>query len=352
MKNFEFERLEEFDNHELIQFIFDEKVGLRGFIAIHRRHNKKPSLGATRLWKYQTEIDALRDALRLSKMMSFKSALVGLPYGGAKAALIFPPKIKKHRKQFFVAYARKINSLNGQFVTGTDIGLENKDVQMMRKYTPYVIGNKVDPAYYTAVGVYYGIRTALKYVFGSPEIKNRTFAVQGLGKTGIQLLKLIYPEAEKIFVTDIDKEKIKKIKQQFPKIKIVSSSAIFEQKVDVFSPCSVGGVINSKTAANLHCQIVAGSANNQLEDEYIDRLLYKLGILYAPDYVINSGGLISVADEMERGRPSKKRILQKITNIPVTLSTIFNISEKRKKPTGLVANQMAEAELKSNQPHL
>jgi len=125
--------------------------------------------------------------------MSLKSALAKLPYGGAKATLIFSPKIKKHRKQFFVAYAKKINNLKGQFVTGTDIGLENKDIQMMRKYTPYVIGTKVDPAYYTAVGVYYGIEEALKYVFGSPEIEDRTFAIQGLGKTGLQLLKLIYP---------------------------------------------------------------------------------------------------------------------------------------------------------------
>jgi leucine dehydrogenase len=125
--------------------------------------------------------------------MSLKSALAKLPYGDAKATLIFSPKIKKHRKQFFVAYAKKINNLKGQFVTGTDIGLENKDIQMMRKYTPYVIGTKVDPAYYTAVGVYYGIKEALKYVFGSPEIEDRTFAIQGLGKTGLQLLKLIYP---------------------------------------------------------------------------------------------------------------------------------------------------------------
>ncbi len=342
-RNFDFEKLEEFDNHNLVQFIFDEKTGLRGFIAIHRRGNNKPSLGATRLWKYQAEIYALRDALRLSKAMSYKSALAGLPYGGAKAVLIFSPKAKKYRSQFFIAYANKLNDLGGRFVTGTDVGVTDNDVRVMRKYTPYVIGSKVDPAYYTALGVSLGVKEALRYLFGSVAIAGHSFSVQGVGKTGLRLLELIYPEADKVFIADIDKGKIKKVKRQFKRVKVVSPTEIIKQKVDVFCPCAVGGVLNAKTAASLHCKIVAGSANNQLKDEHIDTLLYKLGILYAPDYVINAGGLISVVDEMEKVRPSKNRILRRISSIPDALRTIFERSRQGKKSTGLIADKIAKA---------
>ena len=351
MKNFDFENLEGFDNHKLVQFIFDEKTGLRGFIAIHKGSNRKPSLGATRLWKYKSEIDALRDALRLSKAMSLKSALAGLPYGGAKGVLILSPKIKKHRRQFFISYAKILNDLDGKFITGTDIGVEDRDVRTMRKYTPYVIGSKVEPAYYTAVGVYYGIQEALRHLFGSENIKGRSFAMQGVGKTGLHLLELVYPKTEKIFIADIDKKRTKKVKHHFPRIKVVSPSEIIKQKVDVFCPCAVGGVLNSKNTANLRCKIVAGSANNQLEEDYVDFLLHKLGILYAPDYVINAGGLISVVDELENSRPSKKRILQRIAHIPATLRTIFDKSQKEKKPTGFITNQIAKAILSKKWNH-
>ncbi len=346
VRNFDFEKFEEFDNHKLVQFIFDEKTGLRGFIAIHRGGNNIPSLGATRLWKYQTEIDALRDALRLSRIMSYKSALAGLSYGGAKAVLIFSPKIKRNRQKFFVAYAKKVNALAGQFVTGADVGIEDRDVKFLRKYTPYVIGTKVDPAYYTAVGVYYGIQEALRHLIGSGDLSRRSFALQGVGKTGLQLLRLIYPTAGKIFIADIDKERIKKVKRQFKRVKVVSPTAVIRQKVDVFAPCAVGGILNSRNATRLRCQIVAGSANNQLEEEHVDALLHKLGILYAPDYVINAGGLISVVDEMEKGRPSQKRILQRITRIPDILGAIFSQSKKEKKATGLIADKIAKAALK------
>jgi len=342
MKDFDFEKLEEFDNHKLVQFIFDRTTGLRGFIAIHRVRNYKPSLGATRLWRYATEIDALKDALLLSKAMSYKSALAGLPYGGAKAVLIFSPKVKKDRRQFFTSYAKKLNDLGGKFITGTDVGVEDRDVKTMKAYTPYVIGTKVEPAFYTAVGVYYGIQEALRHFFGSKDVRGRSFALQGVGKTGLQILKMIYPAAGKIFIADIDKQKVKKAKRRFPRVKIASPASIIRQRVDVFSPCAIGGVLNSKNTTYLRAKIVAGSANNQLKEKYVDSLLYKLGILYVPDYVINAGGLISVVDEMEHKKPSKKKILQKIAHIPETLKSIFNKSTKERKPTGLVANQLAK----------
>lgn len=342
MNGFDLKKLDEFDNHKLVQFLFDEKTGLHGFVVIHRGNNGNPALGATRLWEYKSEEKALRDALRLSRTMSYKSALAGLPYGGAKAVLISSAKIKS-RKKLFTSYAKEINSLDGKFITGSDVGVTSKDVQLIRQHTPYIIGNRLDPAYYTALGVYYGIQEALRYVFGSGNLKNRSFAIQGTGKTGSHLLKLIYPFAEKIFIADIDKEKVKKMKHNFPKVRIVNPSNITKQKVDVFSPCAVSGAINSENVTNLHCSIIAGSANNQLENENIDILLYKLGILYSPDYVINAGGLISVVDEMEQGRPSKKRILKRIVNIQDRLKNIFNQSSKKNRSTGEIAKQIAES---------
>jgi leucine dehydrogenase len=341
MINLNPEKLEEFDYHKIVQYVYDEKVGLRGFIAIHRIRNSKPSLGATRLWKYKTEADALKDALLLSKTMSYKSALAGLPYGGAKAVLLFSPKLKNNRHKFLSSYAKQLNNLEGKFITGTDVGITNNDVKTIKKYSSYVIGFKVDPAYYTAVGVLYGIEEALKYLFGSKEIRNKTFAIQGMGKTGFNLLKLIYNKAGKIFISDIDKKTLKKVKRIFPKVKILSPKNILSQKVDVFSPCAMGKILNSKNVSSLKCKIIAGSANNQLENENIDSLIYKLGILYVPDYVINAGGLISVTDELENNIPRKKRILQKIFHIPVVLKSIFESSTKNKKPTGFIADKMA-----------
>lgn len=342
MNSLAIEKLPEFDNHKLVTFIFDEKTGLRGFIAIHRNGKNMPSLGATRVWNYESETDALRDALRLSKLMSYKSALAGLPYGGAKAALMLPKGGLKSRDAFFDAYAKKIDSLEGKFITGTDVGVTDDDVKEMKKSTKFVIGSKVDPAHYTAVGVFCGIQESLRHVFGTDSIADKTFAIQGVGKTGSQLLELLYPQAKKIFIADIDSKKTKELKSKYPKISVVSPDTIHRQKVDVFAPCALSGVLNTKNVAELQCKIVAGSANNQLSDPTIDNLVYKLGVLYAPDYAINAGGLISVVDELEHPTPSQARILSKVANIRLMLRDIFEKSAKAKRGTSTIANEMAE----------
>jgi leucine dehydrogenase len=246
------EDLPEFDNHKLVSFIHDPKTGLKGFIAIHRGGLNNPALGATRLWEYESETDALRDALRLSKLMSYKSALAGLKYGGAKAALMIPKGGIKNRKEFFNAYAQRINFLSGRFVTGTDVGVEDEDVREMRRETPYVIGAKVDPAYYTAIGVYNGIQAALKEKFGSEKISGRSFAIQGIGKVGMDVLKLLYKDTHKIFIADIDEKRAKLAKKLYPKVKIVPPLAIHKQEVDVFAPCALSRVKDGHRAPMLN----------------------------------------------------------------------------------------------------
>lgn len=342
MMQADIEKLPEFDNHKLVTHFSDKDSGLRGYVAIHRTIEGHPSLGATRLWSYRSETEALCDSLRLSRLMSYKSALAGLPYGGAKAVLIATPKMLKHRADAFRAYAEKINYLGGQFVTGTDVGVEDKDISLMQKTTNFVIGTKIDPAYYTAISVVNAIEVALDKAVGRPEPSRRKFAIQGIGKTGSNILKLLYKNSDTIYMADIDKQKLKAIKKKFPKVKIVRPDDIHKQEVDVFVPCALSGVLNSKNIKELRCSVVAGSANNQLNTPAAGDLLYKLGILYAPDYASNAGGLISVVDEMENKRPSKKRILGRIEKVRTMLEKIFEESEKKKIPTNIVANKIAE----------
>lgn len=330
----------EFDNHALVVPIEDVFVGLKGFIVVHRDRGA-PSLGATRLWIYASEKEALRDALRLSRLMSYKSALAGLPYGGAKAVLIHSPGALTDRAAFFRAYAQRVDELVGQFVTGTDVGVNNTDLQVMREATPFVIGDGVNSAYFTAIGVLYGIQESLKYRSGSPEIAGKSFAIQGVGKTGLELLKLIYDEAGEIFVTDINPGRIALARHFFPKVQVVSPAEIHTQAVEVFAPCALAHALTGATVPELRCKIVAGSANNQLQQEKLGAQLLSRGILYAPDYVINAGGLISVVDQFTNTTHDPDRIKQQLLKIPQSLRGIFERSAREGMAADIIADTMA-----------
>lgn len=345
------EDLPEFDFHKLIIKLNDPRVGLRGFIAIHRQNPFYPALGATRYWKYSSEKDALRDALRLSRLMSYKSAVAGLPYTGAKAVLIRDDKIEDKREDFFRAYAREINKLNGRFVTGADVGVYDSDINILKQETNYVIGCNVNSGFFTALGVFNGIKICLEEVFKSPNFKSKSFAIQGLGKTGISLVKLLSQKGAKLIGTDIDDEKLTAAQQKYPDLKIVAPTEIHKQTVDVFCPCALHGVLNKKTVAELNCRIVAGSANNQLTHGDIGKMLHEKGILYAPDYVINAGGLIGVVDEFEYGMPNKERIRRKLLVIKDNLKLIFDESKKLNQPPHAVANAMAEKIIKQRKTY-
>lgn len=339
--------LPEFDHHSLVNFISDEKTGLRGFIAIHRGGTAdRPALGATRLWKYDTEQEALRDALRLSRLMSYKSAIAGFKYGGAKAVLMFPDGAVKNRKAFFEAYAEKVNLMKGGFITGTDVGVTDEDIHIMKEKTPFVIGSKLDPAHYTAIGVVEGIKVCLWHVFGSEDVKGRTFAIQGLGKVGSSVLRILYDEADRIYVCDIDKEKVAAVSAEFPKVTVIAPKDLHKTTVDVLVPCALSGVLNERSVGELQCKIVAGSANNQLATKKAGTLLYDRNILYAPDYIINIGGFIGVVDEFEHGTPEEERILKSIGNMEKVLGKVFTRAAEEGKSPDAVADQIAERVMK------
>lgn len=339
---YQIEQLPEFDNHDTVNFIHNGKTGLSGFVAIHRGNVTRPSFGATRLWQYESESDALNDALRLSRMMSYKAALAGLDYGGGKAVLLQQGKIgQQQRKALLKSYAEKINYMDGRFITGTDVGLLQSDVRLMARISPYFVGVKVNPTTYTALGLYYSICASLEEVYKTPEVRNRTFAIQGLGKIGFELLRFLYHEGGNITVAEINPERVKMAKRAFPRIHVVAPKLIHAQKVDVFSPCALSHSLKFKNISKLRCAIIAGGANNQLEHDNVGELLFKLGIAYAPDYVVNAGGLISVVDEYEHKHLDAKRIKKRVEKIQDSLKKIFLKSRQEKKPTNIVANEMA-----------
>jgi leucine dehydrogenase len=336
------EDLPEFDDHRLTTFLYDKESNLRGYIAIHRGGIARPAFGATRLWHYNSGIEAFRDTLKLSKMMSYKAALAGLRYGGGKGVIISRPSSLKNRNLLLKSYARRVNYLGGNFITGADVGLNKRDLKLMLKETSFMVGVTGNPEEFTALGLFYSIQACLREIFDREDIERRSFAIQGLGKVGVELLKLIYKDSAKIFIADIDEARVKAVKKMFPKVRAVRASEIHKQPVDVYSPCALSNSLNDKSIASLRCRIIVGGANNQLENDYIGELLYKLGILYAPDYVVNAGGLISAIDEFENISFSSRRTRKKVENIKNTLQQIFIKSRRIHKAPSLVANEMAE----------
>lgn len=331
----------EFDNHNFIAYIQDDS-GLTGFIAIHRKNAENPSFGATRLWKYENEVEALRDALRLSRLMSYKAALAGLPCGGAKGVIIEKKQKSLNKAKLFEAYTESVNSLNGNFITGADVGISEKDVKQMRKNSPYIVGLNKNVVQDTALGIFYSIEVVLKILYGSESIKGKTFAIQGLGKVGESLLNFLKKDAKLVYVSDVDQEKIRKISKKYNNVEVVDINKIHEKKVDIFSPCALGNSLNSKTVVSLNCKAIVGGANNQLESEDIGKLIHKLGIIYAPDYVVNAGGLINVYDEHILGKHDPKRVREKILNIKDILNKILIESLDRKRASNIIANKFAE----------
>jgi len=340
---FDIENLEEYDNHHKVVFLNNAESGLKGYIAIHRKNKKAPSFGATRLWHYEDSLDGLRDALRLSRLMSYKAALAGLPCGGAKGVILAPGDLKSQdRKRLLLSYAEEVDALNGKFITGTDAGLSRDDLKLMKGTSKFFVGLNGDAVDLTALGVLYSMETCLKFAHAG-DVAGKSFAIQGLGKIGEALLNLIYSQAGKIYVTDTNKSVVKKIKKKYTKVVVVRPTAIHKQKVDIFSPCALSHSINSKTIGQLGCNMVVGGANNQLQDDSIGDVLFKLGILYAPDYLANAGGLTSVYDEFEHpGKYSRSRVEKKILAIKNRLRRVLKKSSSKKVSTNRVANEIAE----------
>lgn len=340
--NKEVQSLSEFDNHHAVFLLENKDIGFKGYISIHRKNPTLPSFGATRMWLYESDIEALQDSLRLSKMMSYKAALADLGCGGGKGVIMGDPS-GKDREKFLQEYSRHVDLLHGQFITGTDVGLMQKDLTIMRQETPYIVGFNDNSTELTTLGIYNSIEVCLQKVFQDSAVSSRSFAIQGAGKIGSALVALLWDSGcRNIFISDIDSSRIEIIKKQFPGIKIINPEDIHKQDVDVFSPCALGGVINKMTVDELKCKIIVGGANNQLKDEDLGTVLFKRNILYAPDYIVNSGGLIGVFDEYSNKIYNKQKIINKIFKIKNILNKVFFISDKDQKATNFVANKIAE----------
>jgi leucine dehydrogenase len=330
--------------HESIIFFQDQKVGLKGFIAIHNT-NLGPATGGTRYLTYTSEKDALKDALLLSKAMTYKCALAGVPYGGGKAVIMAQPE-KPKTKEYLQAYAKKIQMLGGNFYTGEDVGMDQMDIGILAKVCPYINGlpeKGGSPSPWAALGVFYAMQAGLEALFGNPSPKGRTFAIKGLGHLGFELCRLLYESGGIITVADINPERVLLAQQNFPTITIAPPESIHQMPVDVYAPCALGGEFNHENTTQLKCKIICGGANNQLTSDEIGLNLFQRNILYLPDYLVNAGGLINVVGEWNKEGYSSERVHLKVKNIQKTAATIIALSKKENRPMNRVADEVARS---------
>ena len=323
-----FDYMERYGFEQLVYF-HDKTTGLKGVTVIHDT-TLGPALGGTRLWNYENEDDAVLDCLRLARGMTLKNAAAGLNLGGGKTVLIGDANVVKS-EAYFRALGRYVQSLNGRYITAEDVNTTTKDMEYIRMETEYVVGledRSGNPSPITALGAFHGIRAALKHRYGNDEISGRTFAVQGAGETGTALMGYLKEAgAKKIYYSEINPKKIEKIQKMHPEFELVEPEAVYSLPVDVFVPCALGVVLNKRTIPLLKCEIVAGTANNVLEEEETDgTLLKERGILYAPDFVINAGGVINVYHELHGYR--REAVIKDVEKIYDRLLEIFRIAEK------------------------
>ena len=339
-----FETLAETD-HEQLVYCHEPSSGYRGIIAIHNT-TLGPALGGTRYWHYKSESDAVIDALRLSRGMTYKAAVAGLSLGGGKS-VVMANHGTQDREAVFRAHGRFIESLKGRYITAEDVGTSPADMDYIKLETEHVVGlqgRSGDPSPVTAYGVYQGIKAAAKVRLGSDSLAGKTVAVQGCGHVGYYLCGYLHEEGARLVVTDIDTEKVKRVVEEF-RAKAVGLDEIYGVDAEVFAPCALGAVINDKSLKQLKVRIVAGGANNQLAEERHGDLLEEQGILYAPDYVINAGGLINVNSELEGW--SAERAQRKAGEIYDTLLRLFALAKEEGLPTYRAADRLAERRIES-----
>src|SRR5918997_989122 len=309
-----FEKLSEFRYEQLV-FCHDKATGLRAIIAIHDT-TLGPALGGCRMWPYNTEDEAVTDVLRLARGMTYKAAVSGLNLGGGKSVIIGDPH-KDKSEALFRSLGRYVETLGGRYIVAEDVGISTGDINYIQVETSHVVGVDVtyggsgDPSPFTALGVLQGMRACAEEVFGTTSLEGRTVAVQGLGHVGPHLCRLLHKEGARLMVTDLTTDAVEQVVREFG-AKAVEPDEILSLPCDVLAPCALGAVLNDETLPRLRCQIVAGSANNVLADSRHGGALTEHGILYAPDYVINAGGLINVADELEgyNERRATKRVMR------------------------------------------
>jgi len=332
-------------DHEEILFCNDNATGLKAIIAIHNTV-LGPGLGGCRIWKYNNETEALTDVLRLSRGMTYKASVAGLNLGGAKAVIIGDSKTIK-TEALMRRFGRFVDDLGGKYITAEDVGSSSHDMEYIHMETRHVtgipksMGGSGDPSPVTAYGVWLGMKAAAKERWGTDSMKGKKVAIQGIGNVGENLVKHLTEEGAKVYITDINKEKLKEVADKY-KVEIVDAEKIFDLDVDVYAPCALGATVNTANIERLKCSIIAGAANNQLAEEKVHgEMLMKKGILYAPDFVINAGGLINVYSELS-GNYSRERAISQADKIFDVTREIFRISSSENIPTYLAANRIAE----------
>ncbi len=344
-------------DHEEVVFCQNKDAGLKAIIAIHNSV-LGPALGGLRMWPYATEQDALNDVLRLSRGMTYKAAVSGLNLGGGKAVIIGDPS-KDKSEALFRAFGRFVNSLNGRYITAEDVGIDVNDMEYVYRETEFVTGvhqvhgGSGDPSPFTAYGTLQGLMAALQTQYGNEDIGKYSFAVQGVGHVGMEYLKLLRERGAKVFVTDINKELVQRAVDDYG-AEAVALDDIYDVDANVYSPCALGGTVNEQTLERLKCQVICGAANNQLASNEIGDELQRRGILYAPDYAVNAGGLMNVSLEIDGY--NRERAMRMLRTINLNLTRIFEISKRDNIPTYKAADRMAEERIaaigKLRLPHL
>ena len=330
--------------HEKVFIGHEPVIGYRGIIAIHSTA-RGPAVGGTRLWNYTTEDEALTDALRLSRGMTYKNALAALPLGGGKAVVIGDNK-SLDREAIFTAHGRFVEALGGDFVTAEDVGTSPSDMEIVRRETSHVAGllsGTGDPSPYTARGVFRAIQAAAKHVWKSEELSGVTVALQGCGNVGYHLAKNLHAAGAKLIVSDIDTRKIRPLVEEFDAV-VVETEEIIGVGADIFAPCALGGVINDRSIPQLRAQIVAGAANNQLLEDRHGEILKERGILYVPDYAANSGGVFSGCVELLGWKA--EYVSKKVDEIYNTVLSILELAAAENISTSKAADRIAESRLR------
>ncbi len=332
------------NNHEQLVFCNDNETGLKAIVAIHNTV-LGPSLGGTRMWAYNNEMEAITDALRLSRGMTYKSSLAGLNLGGGKAVIIGDSKTQKN-EALMRRFGKFINSLSGKYITAEDVGVNTKDMEYIKMETDFVtglpenMGGSGDPSPVTAYGVYLSMKASAKEKWGSDALAGKKIVVQGIGNVGESLVHYLVKDGAKVFINDINEERLKAVAKETG-AEVVAADKLYDMDMDIYAPCALGATVNTDTLNRLKCAIICGSANNQLADENVHgKMVIEKGILYAPDFVVNAGGIINVYYELEGY--NRERALAHAEKIYQTTLNIFKVSKEQNIPTYMAANRLAE----------
>lgn len=339
-----FEHMQQLE-HEQVVFCHDPNSGLNAIIAIHNT-TLGPALGGTRLWNYASHEEGVVDALRLSRGMTYKAAISGLNLGGGKAVII-GDAAKVKSESLWRRYGKFVNSLNGKYITAEDVNTSARDMEYIRLETQHVtgvpeyMGGSGDPSPFTAYGVFVGMKASAKKAWGNDDLAGKKVLVQGVGHVGQYLVGHLVEAGADVYIADISDAKLKQTTDKFQKVKVINNNDIFNMEMDIYAPCALGATVNTESIAKMKCAVIAGAANNQLAEEDVHGpMLIEKGIIYAPDFLINAGGLVNVSAELDGY--NRERVMNQVEQIYDRTLEIFHLTEEEKIHTQAAAMKIAQ----------